>query len=242
MLDNILSPDIVILDVYVIAIFFIAMLYISYRYGRNIKTVAEYALADRNLPLPVLTMTFMATSVGASVFLGTTANIFDNGIIEVLFFIRMFSTILPFGHTLGYRYFDTRFDKHITISDMFKYFLGNKIEKLISIIFSIDMIIVFALQLTAVGMVGEYLFGHSYEIIAVSAAIIILVYTSLGGMRAVAITDVIQFGFIVLIIPYMANHAINAAGGMDNIFTDKALKLENLEDNTQLSSYIFHIF
>ena len=49
------------IDIWIIFLFFTATLFVSYRYGRKIKTVADYALADRKLPLPIIAITLMAT-------------------------------------------------------------------------------------------------------------------------------------------------------------------------------------
>ena len=226
------------LDIYLIAIFFILLLYTSYRYGRNIKTVSEYALADRKLPLPILAMTFMATYVGVSLFLSTTANIFDDGIVQVLFLLQCIPLFLFWAYIMNKR-FDMRFKDHLTIGDMFKYFLGRKIEKVTSIIYIVFMVMVFALQITAIGKIGTYLFGQSYAVVTITAVIILLTYTTLCGMRAVAITDIVQFSFMILLIPYIANHAVNTAGGMNTIFTAESLKLENLSNFSIVSSYTF---
>ena len=90
-----------------------------------------------------------------------------------------------------------------------------------------------------VSNVGAYLFSENYKVIAIIAAFIVITYTSLGGMRAVAITDVLQFVFMLLVLPYMAHHAINAAGGIGKIFTPESLKLENFNDSSKVSSYSF---
>ena len=234
----ILSDNISLIDVWVVAIFFIVLLCVSYYYGRNVKTVSDYALAGRKLSLPVLSMTFMATYVGANLFIRGTADIFDHGLIHVMFLLHSVP-LFCFWLYIGYRYFDLRFDKHVTISDMFKYFLGSKVEKVASILYILYMIMAFGLQLTVVSSVGSYVFGQSYEIIAIVTVVIILGYTSLGGMKVVAITDVIQFGFIVLLIPYIGNHAINAAGGLGAIFTEQGLKLEKFKDAKEVSSHTF---
>ena len=227
-------------DSQVIILFLMVTLFVSYKYSKSVTTVTEYALASRKLSLPIISMTFMATAVGANVFLGAAEDIFTDGLIRVLF--QLYSIpLFCFWIYIAYKRFDARFDKHITMGDMFKYFLGVRIEKIVVFLFVIYTLIAFAIQVSTVANVGSYLFPHSYKVVAIIAATIVIIYSSLGGMRAVAITDVLQFGFMVLVLPYMAHHAVNAAGGMGNIFTPESLKLENFSDSSKISSYAFTI-
>ena len=163
---------------------------------------------------------------------------FTEGLVSVLFQLHAIP-MFCFWIYIAYKRFDSRFDTHITMGDMFKYFLGARIEKIITLLYLSFMLMAFAIQVSTVANVGSYLFPHSYEFVGIIAAATVIIYSSLGGMRAVAITDVLQFGFMVLVLPYMAHHAVNAAGGMGKIFTPESLKLENFSDSSKISSYTF---
>ena len=202
------------------------------------KWIFSNAIALRKLPLPVIAMTFMATYVGANAFLGSSQSMFEEGLIEVLFHLHSIP-LFCFWIYVAYKRFDSRFDTHITMGDMFKYFLGDRIEKIITLLYLSFILMGFAIQVSTVADIGSYFFPHSYKVVAVVAAAIVIIYSSLGGMRAVAITDVLQFSFMVLVLPYMAHHAVNAAGGMGKIFTPESLKLENFNDSSKVSSYAF---
>ena len=226
------------IDSWIIILFLFITLFISYKYGKSVTTVTEYALASRKLSLPIISMTFMATAVGAGAFLGTAQDMFTEGLVSVLFQLHAIP-MFCFWIYIAYKRFDSRFDTHITMGDMFKYFLGARIEKIITLLYLSFMLMAFAIQVSTVANVGSYLFPHSYKVVGIIAAATVIIYSSLGEMRAVAITDVLQFGFMVLVLPYMAHHAVNAAGGMGNIFTPESLKLENFSDSSKISSYAF---
>ena len=171
-------------------------------------------------------------------FLGAAQDMFTDGLMRVLFQLHSIP-LFCFWIYIAYKRFDSRFDTHITMGDMFKYFLGARIERIVVFLFVIDISMAFAIQVSTVADIGSYFFPYSYKEIAIVVAAIVIIYSSLGGMRAVAITDVLQFGFMVLVLPYMAHHAVNAAGGMGKIFTPESLKLENFSDSSQISSYAF---
>ena len=185
-------------DSWVIVLFLLVTLFVSYKYGKSVTTVTEYALASRKLSLPVISMTFVATAVGADVFLGSAQSMFSDGLIRVFFHLHSIP-LYCFWIYIAYKRFDSRFDTHVTMGDMFKYFLGARIEKIVVFLFVIDISMAFAIQVSTVADIGSYFFPHSYKVVAVVAAAIVIIYSSLGGMRAVAITDVLQFGFMVLV-------------------------------------------
>ena len=81
---------------------------------------------------------------------------------------------------------------------------GNKVRTITAISGVVGVTGIIAIQLQIAGLLFEYALGvdHFYGIIL--SGIIITLYSSLGGIRSVTFTDIIQFGTFGVIIPFVA--------------------------------------
>ena len=81
---------------------------------------------------------------------------------------------------------------------------GNKVRTITAISGVVGVTGIIAIQLQIAGLLFEYALGvdHFYGIIL--SGIIITLYSSLGGIRSVTFTDLIQFGTFGVIIPFVA--------------------------------------
>lgn len=72
----------------------------------------------------------------------------------------------------------------------------------------------------AVGTLANSLFGLEYHTAMVIGAIIIVVYTTLGGFLAVSTTDLIQSVFMTIALVIIVIFGINKAGGIDTVVSN----------------------
>ena len=107
-----------------------------------------------------------------------------------------------------------------TIPDFFSRRYGDK-KHVLSLIAALVILIFFvpytASGCKAVGTLFNSLFGVDYHMAMIVGAIIIILYTTMGGFLAVSTTDLVQSIFMTIALVVIVFFGINQAGGMGNV-------------------------
>ncbi len=182
------------------------------RYVRNSK---DFAVAGRSLPMSVVTATVFATWFGSEAVLGIPATFVEKGFVGVI--------ADPFGSAMCLVIVGLVFAKRLyrmnlmTISDYYKNRYGRAVEIIVSICIVISYLGWVAAQIKALGLVFNVVSGGSISMNAgmIIGAISVLVYTLMGGMWSVAITDFLQMIIIVIGIIYISWEVSGMVGGAE---------------------------
>jgi sodium/proline symporter len=201
----------------VLLVYLVVLLGIGWWGGRESDKVAGYYVAGKKLPSWVIAFSSNATGESAWLILGLTG-------MGYLVGAHAFWVILGevFGVTLSwvfvarpFKEYTDRYDS-ITVPD----FLEDRFKdsghalRILSavIIFSMAAFYV-AAQLTASGRAFESFVGTTYESGVLIGAAIILYYTTIGGFKAVAYSDLLQGVLMALCLIVLPVAGIVAAGG-----------------------------
>ncbi len=76
-----------------------------------------------------------------------------------------------------------------------------------------------AAQMGAMGALFHHFWGLSPAVGIGVACSIVVVYASVGGIRSVAATDVVQFAVLAVVLPWLTYRTVQQAGGLDATFT-----------------------
>ncbi len=110
-----------------------------------------------------------------------------------------------------------------TVPDFFSRRYGDK-KHILSLIAALVILIFFipytASGFKAVGTLFNSLFGVEYHLAMVLGALIIILYTTLGGFLAVSTTDLIQSIFMSIALIVVVFFSINQAGGMGTVIAN----------------------
>lgn len=215
-------------------VFLIIIFGVGFWASRYVSTsknfLQEYFLGERSLGGFVLAMTMTATYGSASSFLGGPGAAYNEGLGWVLLSMTQVATGYFVLMVLGKKFaIVTRKYKAVTMVDFLKGRYKSKPVVLISAI----SIIVFLFSAMAAQWIGgarliESLTGLSYISALFIFAVSVLVYVTIGGFRAVAMTDAIQgsimfIGTLILLIA-----VIIAGGGIPNLIADLSAENPNL--------------
>ncbi len=202
------------LDVVIIVLYFVLLMGAGYYASRKVTGMEDYAIAGRRLGYPVLLGTLIGTAIGAAATVGKAGKAYDVGI--VLFFATFAYGIglIAFGFIAP----TIRRIKIWTIPDALELRYGKGIRIVTAIIMVLAVIALFGAQLIAVGLaitavLGE--FGISYAEAILGAGIIMILYTVMGGLLAVAYTDFIQTIIMLIavgiLLPIFVTHEVGGA-------------------------------
>ncbi|API92828.1 sodium/panthothenate symporter [Virgibacillus pantothenticus] len=190
----------------------------------------DYFLGGRSLGGFVLAMTMTATYGSASSFIGGPGTAYNEGLGWVLLAMSQVATGYFVLMVLGKKFaVITRKYKALTMVD----FLKERYQSKWVVIFSAVSIIVFLFSAMAAQWIGgarliESLMGINYTSALFIFAVAVLIYVTVGGFRAVALTDAIQGsimfgGTLILLIA-----VIIAGGGVPAIIADLSAENPNL--------------
>ncbi len=201
----------------VLVVYLLILLVIGAWGSRESGSVAGYYVANKNLPSWVIAFSANTTGESAWLLLGLTGMGYMIG-------VHAFWIVL--GEVLGvtlawvfvalpFKEYTDRYDS-ITVPDYLEARFrdtGHLIRVLSAIIISSMVIAYTAAQLTASGKAFGSFLGTSYTAGVLIGAAVILYYTTVGGFKAVAYSDLLQgvlmFGGL-LVLPIVG---ISAAGG-----------------------------
>lgn len=213
--------------IWFVALYWIASVAIGVYVGRRVKNTNDYALAGRALPFPVIAATVFATWFGAEAVLGAPATFIKDGFLGII--------ADPFGTSMCLILVGILFAKKLyrmnlmTISDFYRARYGRAVEVIVSMSIVISYLGWVAAQVKALGLVINVVSGGyiSMEIGMVIGAVSVLIYTLIGGMLSVAITDFIQMIIIIVGLLYLGWEAADLVGGV-NVVVEHAYHAGNL--------------
>ena len=174
----------------------------------------EYFIGGRSMGAFVLAMTIIASYTSASSFVGGPGVAYRLGLSWVLLAMIQAPTIFFTLGVLGKRFaIVARQTQSVTLTD----FLRNRYKSdAVVILCSLSLLIFFIAAMLAQFIGGARLFqavtGYPYSIGLTLFGISVIVYTVLGGFRAVVITDALQ-GIVMLLVAVVVLWAVVHAGG-----------------------------
>ncbi|MFD0913317.1 sodium:solute symporter family protein [Methylophilus luteus] len=182
--------------------------------ARNVHSTKDYAVAGRHLPLPVVTATVFATWFGAEAVFGVSATFVREGLTGI--------AADPFGSSmcliLAGIFFSSRLYKLniLTLGDFYRMRYNRTVEILTTIAIVVSYMGWVAAQIKALGLIFNLVSdGYiSEEHGMIVGTLIVLTYTTLGGMLSVAILDFVQMIVVIGGLLYIASIVSGETGGV----------------------------
>ncbi len=161
-----------------------------------VKSSKDYLLAGRNLPFFMATFVAFATWFGAETVLGASSQMAKEGLWGVI--------EDPFGAALCLILVGLFFAKPLyrlnllTFGDFYRRFYGRKAEVVASFMLIGSYFGWIGAQMLAIGLILSITTGIDVKLGTVVGSLVVVLYTFLGGMWAVSLTDFIQTIMIIV--------------------------------------------
>lgn len=193
-----------------IAVFFAIMVGISLLASKRIHTGEDYIVAGRGLSPLMTTATIMATWYAAETILVTADWVRTDGIdVTVLEPIGIGICLMIAGWLFARKLWDT---KMMTLADVFGQRFGPVAEKLQAFT-AISYIGWVAVQLIGLSGVFNVFFDLPISTGILLITFVLTLYTLIGGMWSVAMTDIVQLGLLLLGIVLLTLRVLAEFGG-----------------------------
>jgi len=207
----------------ILLFYFVFMIGISVAISKKINNKTDFFVAGRKLPLWLCTATLTATWFGGGTVLGAAGAAYNRGVIGVI--------ADPLGAALclllaGLFYVRTiRKMKILTIVDFFEIRFGNNSAQFAAVAQLILFIGWTGSLLISMGIIIENVAEIPQHYSMILGTVIVVIYTVLGGMWAVSITDFFQIIIVmvglVLIVPALSQQVGGIGAVWDSIPKDK---------------------
>lgn len=207
-MDNFISLSI-------IALFLIFVVLVGVIASRKTKDSDGYMVANRSSGYFLIVGTLFATFWGGGTVLGGTGAAFNDGVMGVIedpfaaglaliivgvFFVK---TLRKLNLTSVGELYDRRYNKNVSYGA--------------SALMIPTYVIWTAVQLLAIGKIANVLFGVNFMFAFLLAAVVVVLYTVLGGLLAVVWTDAIQMIIIFAGLVLIVIVGVRAVGGFSVI-------------------------
>ena len=178
-----------------LGIYLLIFLIISLLDIKGIKTFTDYAVAGRVQGSFAVTMTLLATVVGASTTIGICDTVYSIGFPGIWWLaFGAIGLILQSVFISG----KVRATEADTLPDLAKITVGRGAELIIALIIVISWIGVIAGQLVAMNSLISFATGRSDTWLFVIVSAVVIIYTLIGGQSSVVKTDKLQFIIIIV--------------------------------------------
>ena len=208
------------IDWVVVIVYLVFIVWDGIRRSKGTDKVEGYFLANRSLPWWAVGLSVMATQMSAITLVGTTGQAYATGFRFIQFYfglplamIILSLTAVPFFHRAkvytAYEYLERRFDVRTRTLASLLFLMGRA--------FSLGVV------LAAPSVVISAILGWTLPMTVLIIGVPAVVYTSTGGVQAVAWTDVKQM--YVIVAGMLAAVAILLFGILQNVSFGHALDL-----------------
>jgi Na+/proline symporter len=178
--------------------------------GRGSDDVSQYLLAGRSMPWYAMGLSILATQASAITFISTTGQGYVDGLRFAQFYfglpvamILISMTAVPIFHRAkvftAYEYLEQRFDA--------------KTRALVSLIFLIQRGLAAGIGLYAPAVALSAVLGWSDRVTTILIGLLIVLYTTTGGIKALTWADVQQMTMIFVALTLSLIAAVHALPG-----------------------------
>lgn len=194
-----------------IILYLLGTLAIGWWASRRVKTTADFVVAGKRLPMFIVACALFATWFGSETVMGASSEFMENGVLGVI--------EDPFGAALclflaGLLIARPLYNLNLfTFSDFFR-MRYNKATEIVSAVFMVPSYFSWiAAQLVALAIILQAVCGLDRAWGVLLCTGLVLVYTYIGGMWSVTITDFVQTIVIIVGLLALAAEMVFKVGG-----------------------------
>jgi len=205
------------LDYSILAVYFVVVLGIGLVARLTIKTDIDFFLSGRSLPAWITGLAFVAANLGALEILGMAANGAQYGVATVHFYwIGAVPAMVFLGIVMMPFYYGA---KVRSVPEYLRLRFGELAHGWNALSFAVATVLIAGVNLFALALVVHLMLGWTIAVSILMAAVIVLVYITLGGLTSAIYNEVLQFFIIVAsLVPLVivSLHAMGGVSGLEN--------------------------
>ena len=203
------------IDYLILGLYFAFVLGIGWIVKKRVSSADDFLTSGRSVPVWITSLAFVAANLGAQELIGMcasgakygimTAHFYWVGAIPAMLFVGVF--MMPF-------YYGSRAR---SVPEYLKLRFDEKTRGLNAFSFAVMTIFSSGISMYALGLLFQMVLGWSFTASVMLSALIVLIYTYLGGLTSAIYNEVLQFFLIVLGFAPLAIMAVVKAGNWEGL-------------------------
>ena len=203
------------LDYILLVIYFSVVLGIGVMARRSVSTSLDFLLSGRSLPAWVTGLAFISANLGAIELLGMAANGAQYGLPTVHYYwIGAIPAMVFLGLVMMPFYYGS---KVRSVPEFLRRRFGTGAHLVNALSFALAQVLIAGVNLYALALLLNLLLGWPIPLSIVIAALVVLTYTTLGGLSAAIYNEVLQFFVIVAALLPLTIVGLYKVGGWNGL-------------------------
>lgn len=222
-----------------IVVYMLGTLAIGYWASRRVKSTADFVVAGRKLPLAISSAALFATWFGSETVMGAPAEFIDGGVLAVVEDpLGAALCLVLAGRFIARPLYRL---KLLTFNDYYRMRYGRTVE-IVSALFMVPSYFGWiAAQMVAMAILLNVLLGVPMLWGILICLAVTVIYTDIGGMWAVSITDFVQTVFIIVGVAALALQLNGEAGGMQAVLSAQPEGFFRVYPERSLDAWIHYV-
>lgn len=198
----------------IVVLYLLVMLFIGWYSSKKITSNTDFMVAGRRLGPFLMAGTLAATEIGGGSSLGVVQQGMQNHGISAAWYIITMGLAFVILTFLAPKF---RAATVKTVPEYFRRRYGKSAGLVTAIIMLLPLIGLTAGQFIASSVILSTMLGISYKTAVIIVAVVVTIYSVMGGLWSVTLTDFIQVFLIIIGMIIAVPFAMNLAGGWDNV-------------------------
>ncbi len=220
-----------IVVIVVVVAYLLLMLWIGWYSSTKITSNTDFMVAGRRLGPLLMAGTLAATEIGGGSSLGVVQNGMSGYGLNAAWYIITMGIAFVILSFIAPKF---RAATVKTVPEYFRRRYGKECGLITSIIMLLPLVGLTAGQFIASSVILSTMVGISYKTAVVIVAVVVTIYSIMGGLWSVTLTDFIQVFLIVIGMIIAVPYALGEAGGWSNVVAnipEGTLNLMGTADN-----------
>ena len=198
----------------IVVLYLLVMLFIGWYSSKKITSNTDFMVAGRRLGPFLMAGTLAATEIGGGSSLGVVQQGMQNHGISAAWYIMTMGFAFVILTFLAPKF---RAATVKTVPEYFRRRYGKSAGLITAIIMLLPLIGLTAGQFIASSVILSTMLGISYKTAVIIVAVVVTIYSIMGGLWSVTLTDFIQVFLIIIGMIIAVPFAMRLAGGWGNV-------------------------
>jgi len=190
------------IDIAIVVGFLLFNLFVGLYYGRGVENIKDYALGGRNFNTNTLIATLVATWVGGSSLAIKVSESYNRGLYYISTGIFELLSFLIVAYILAPRM--KEFLGSASIAEAMGQIYGKNVRIITAISGVVGTIGFISVQFKVFSELFSHFTGIDALYTTLTSAVVVIIYSSYSGIRAVTFTDVVQLFTFCIFVPGLA--------------------------------------
>ncbi len=224
------------IDAFIIIVYLVIILLIGIISSRKLKSIDDFAVSNVKYGKTVIFITMCCSFLGGGFSFGNATEVFKNGIGNIVALCGFSIGQIFIGKCIALKMY--RFTGCISTGNIIGKLYGRNMQIATGILSTIICAGILGAQVSVMGNIFHMFMGIPSFIGVIVGFGIVLIYSTLGGIKADIITDVVQFFVLIIGIPFLVFYGIISAGGFNNIIQSISVDHLNILNNSNITTFI----